>query len=41
MTIEWDENHPVASILNNWTEQDFIDCLFDAAERFVTDRNGK
>ena len=26
-TIEWDENHPVTSVFNTWTEQDFIDTL--------------
>jgi hypothetical protein len=26
-TISWDENDPVESILNTWTEQDFIDVI--------------
>lgn len=26
-TIEWDENHPQESILNNWTKEDFIDAI--------------
>jgi len=26
-TISWDENDPYESIFNDWTEQDFIDCL--------------
>jgi hypothetical protein len=25
-TISWDENDPTESILNTWTNQDFIDC---------------
>jgi hypothetical protein len=25
--ISWDENDPTESILNTWTEQDFIDCI--------------
>lgn len=27
LTISWDENDPVESILNTWTEQDFIDAI--------------
>ena len=26
-TVEWDENHPVTSIFNTWTEQDFLDAI--------------
>lgn len=26
-TLEWDENHPVTSIFNTWTEQDFLDAI--------------
>jgi hypothetical protein len=25
--IEWDGSHPVTSIFNEWTEQDFINML--------------
>ena len=25
--ISWDENDPLESQLNNWTEQDFIDAI--------------
>ena len=28
-TISWDENDPKESILNTWTEQDFIDAIMD------------
>jgi hypothetical protein len=31
--ISWDENDPVESILNTWTEQDFIDCIRKECER--------
>jgi hypothetical protein len=31
--ISWDENDPVESILNTWTEQDFIDCIMQECER--------
>jgi len=27
LTISWDENDPVESILNTWTEEDFIDAI--------------
>ncbi len=28
-TIDWDENDPIESQLNTWTEQDFIDCIMN------------
>jgi hypothetical protein len=31
--ISWDENDPVESILNTWTNQDFIDCIRKECER--------
>jgi hypothetical protein len=31
--ISWDENDPTESILNTWTEQDFIDCIMDGCKR--------
>lgn len=31
--ISWDENDPTESILNTWTEQDFIDCIRQGCER--------
>jgi hypothetical protein len=33
--ISWDEHNPVESILNTWTEQDFIDCIKKGCERIV------
>ena len=27
LTISWDENDPIESQLNTWTEQDFIDAI--------------
>lgn len=27
LTISWDETDPVESILNTWTEQDFIQAI--------------
>ena len=29
LTISWDENDPIESQLNNWTEDDFIQCIMD------------
>ena len=31
-TFKWDESHPVTSVFNGWTEQDFLDMLVSAAE---------
>ena len=31
--ISWDENDPTESILNTWTEQDFIDCIRQECKR--------
>jgi hypothetical protein len=32
MTINWDENDPVESIMNDWTESDFIQAIKDHLE---------
>ena len=37
--ISWDENDPTESILNTWTEQDFIDCIRKECERTLADKN--
>lgn len=29
-TISWDHNDPQESIMNTWTEQDFIDTITEA-----------
>ena len=29
LTVHWDENDPIESQLNTWTEQDFIDAIMD------------
>lgn len=31
-TISWDENDPKESILNNWTEEDFIKVITDSLQ---------
>jgi hypothetical protein len=33
LTITWDQNDPVESILNTWTEQDFIDAIMERCDR--------
>ena len=33
-TISWDENDPKESILNGWTEQDFINAIKDFLQTF-------
>jgi hypothetical protein len=32
MTIDWDPNDPVESIMNDWTAEDFIQALKDHLE---------
>jgi hypothetical protein len=34
-TITWDENDPVESILNTWTEEDFIKCISDRCDELL------
>lgn len=33
--IEWDETHPVTSLFNGWTEEDFTTMLMNACERML------
>lgn len=35
LTFDWDPDHPVTSVFNDWTEQDFIDMLTKAAEEVI------
>ena len=32
LTITWDETSPTESILNTWTEEDFIKVIMDRVE---------
>ena len=32
LTISWDENDPQESILNSWTEEDFVKVITDFFE---------
>jgi hypothetical protein len=33
LTIEWDEDHPFASIFETWTEEDWIESIRLGSER--------
>jgi len=33
LTIDWDPNDPVESMMNDWTEADFIDAIKEHLER--------
>jgi len=35
LTISWDENDPVESILNTWTEDDFIDAILQRCNQIL------
>ena len=34
-TFDWDPDHQITSAFNDWTEQDFVDMLIDAAKRTI------
>jgi hypothetical protein len=38
MTIDWDSNDPVESIMNDWTADDFIQALQEYLEQLKTDK---
>ena len=35
MVITWDENHPVTSVFNDWTEEDFRKMIVEACTRIL------
>ena len=35
-TISWDENDPLESVFNDWTEKDWIKMLTDAADEILS-----
>ena len=35
LTITWDENDPIESQLNTWTESDFIDCIMKRCQELL------
>ena len=39
-TISWDENDPLESVLNTWTEQDFIDTIINGIETIIVGLTG-
>ena len=36
-TISWDENDPVESMMNNWTESDFLDAIQKQLDKLKED----
>lgn len=36
-TIEWDENHPITSVFNSWTEDDFLEAIRVACSSVLDD----
>ena len=36
-TISWDENSPTESILNTWTEADFVDAISQYLQKLEDD----
>ena len=37
--ISWDENDPVETILNTWTQQDFIDCIMSRVKQTLEEHD--
>lgn len=37
LTIDWDPNDPKESVLNSWTEEDFLDAIWER----LNNRNAK
>lgn len=35
-TISWDPNDPTESVMNTWTEQDFIDAIMKRCEEVLS-----
>jgi len=35
ITLHWDENHPVTSVFNSWTEEQFVKMLTSSAEEVI------
>jgi hypothetical protein len=38
-TIDWDQNDPKEKVLNDWTEEDFIECLRSHCEEALRQSN--
>lgn len=39
LTISWDKNDPVESMMNDWTEQDFIDAIMNKCREVLGEEN--
>jgi hypothetical protein len=39
LTITWDENDPIESQLNTWTEQDFVDAIMEKCKELEEQSN--
>lgn len=39
LLITWDGDDPVESMLNTWTEEDFIRAIMDEANRILSEHN--
>jgi hypothetical protein len=35
ITFEWDENDPIDSVLNTWTEQDFMNAILNYCKEAI------
>ena len=35
ITFEWDENDPVDSVLNTWTEKDFLNAILNYCKEVI------
>jgi hypothetical protein len=38
-TISWDENDPLEKILNDWKEEDFINCIMESLKNSSCDNS--
>ena len=34
-TFYWDENHPITSVFNTWTEDEFINAILTQANKVI------
>lgn len=37
--IEWDANHPTTSVMNDWTEEYFLEVIMSYSENVLADKN--
>lgn len=41
LTITWDPYDPIESMLNDWTEEDFIQCMINTTKEVIQERETK